>query len=179
MTLCTVPEGAIIECVAPPATLDPSGSIVKLVPKVDADVAFKDWQGCWGRTGMKEAFIPLGLKAKSAAPFAGLHTLLRRNLFHRPIPLQLCVCGCVCVLAFNRNAQTAAQVIKFLLLQMGCGVVTSCMVTEEHVNEFTRGGPKEAGIISKSTPLKKQAWVYSPDSRAETHTAGSVSEQKL
>lgn len=56
-------------------------------------------------------------------------------------------------------------------------MVTSCMVTEEHINEVTCGGPKEAGIIS--APLKKQSWLYSPDSRAETHTAGSVSEEKL
>lgn len=60
---------------------------------------------------------------------------------------------CVCGLAFNQNVQTGAQVIKFLLLQMGCSVVMSYMVKEEHVNEVTCSGPTKAEIIS--APIKE------------------------
>lgn len=80
--------------------------------------------------------------------------------------MRVSVCACVCVLAFNQNAQTAAQVIKFLLLQLGCRVVTSCMVNEEHANDLTCSGPTKAAIISAPQKRNKTR-VYSPDMCAQ------------
>lgn len=50
------------------------------------------------------------------------------------------------------------------------------MVNEEHANEVTCGGPKEAGI-SAPPPKRNRTWVFSPD-RAGTHTVSLGGESE-